>query len=371
MITFSKDLLTLNPAYNDSIIQFESTTITGATRAMITIEGMSFVSVPNNEKFTFNFKEIIKSIINTNRLEDTIIPDLSDEFLYPDGNIVKTFQVDITVFNLTSNESITKNYKFSRSVEQLMNYKRLININAPIKILLPTQNFIDYTVRVFEGYPFDFGIYGIGAWQTYYFKNLTTNQRTGDLVNNHNHVTRVFLSDGANSTTELDVLVQSSTLNKLELWVDDNFTANINILKMESDCGIYLKWLNSRGSYSYWKFNSVYKSTITPKTIDDFEGRYDNLQNLTATSYLIGKTATQTIAVESNYTDDDANYLADLVTSPHVQMYSHTTPFNQQQEFDFIGVKVSDTAFIPLDTKRNKNKMKLTITLPALNTITN
>jgi len=371
MINFTKDLLAVNPAYNDSIIQFEST-ITNAVKAVISIEGIQFQTIPINGKFTFNFKEIIKSIINTNRFEDDILPDLgNDVFIYYDDKIVKKIEVVISVQSLTANEQITKNYTFIRSVEQLMNYRNLINITADIKVLLPSKNYVDYHLKYFEGYPFDFAIYGIKSGDTFYLRNITTNQQTEIFTATTSNALRVFLSDGANSTTDTDILIQSSTLNRLELFVNGHFKANISVSKVESDSGVYLKWINSKGSYSYWKFDRVFKSLITPKTIDDFEGSYDNLQNLNATSYIIGKTANQTIQVDSNYNSLEAEYLKDLITSPSVWMYRHQTAFNQQMPFDFIGVKLSDTAFTAIDTKNSKNRVSLTITLPTFFTQTN
>jgi hypothetical protein len=369
VITFLKDLLPVNPVYNDCIIQFSSTTITDAVRAVITIDEKDFVVVPMEGIFIFNFKEIVKNLINTNRFADTIIPDLtSGQFMYSDANIEKQYLVVIRVYSLAESDSHFAIYKFRRSVDQLPNYNHLVNINAPVKVLLPTKNYVDYHVKYTEGFPFDIAIAGLAKYYTYYFKNITINQYSEEIYSADNDVKRLYLSDGANSATDMDYLVQPSTLNKIELFYHNQFVANIFIQKEESRCGVYLKWLNNKGSYSYWLFNSIFKDTIIPRTIDDFAGAYDNLQNLTATSHLIGKTATRTLQLSTTFTNQQAEYISDLVLSPHVQMYVHNEPFQQQQPFDFIGVKVSDTAF-QVNNKTSKNKLSLTITLPQLNTI--
>lgn len=371
MIIFTKDLLSLNPAYNNSIIQFKSSTLTVPTKAEITTNGYTFPIVPLNGVFTFNFKEIIKSLINKNRFEDSIIPDLTDiNFIYNDETISFYLGITIRVFSGHLTDVANKGYLFMRGVEQLPDYHRLSKITANVRCLLPTKNYVDYYCKYFEGYPFDFAIHGLNQYTNIKLKNITTNQvlETSTIAWGTG---RYFLSDGANSATEMDELIQSSALNKIEFYANDVFKFNLYIQKVESDCGVYIKWLNSKGAYSYWKFDNIYKSTITPRTIDDFTGRYDNLQNLTSTSHLIGKTANQTLQVTSKYTNEDAIYLSDLTTAPAVWIYVHNEPFQQQQPYDFIGVKISDTAFIALDTKKSKNKINLTITLPALNTITN
>lgn len=161
MITFLKDLLPINPAYNDSIVQFSSSTITGSTKAIITVEGDSFAIVPFNGIFTFNFKEIIKAKINLNRFDDTVIPNLTTgAYIYDDVNIGKHFTIGFDVQNLTTGETTSKTYYFQRSVEQLSNYHRSSQLPNGVKALLPSINFIDYNVRNFEGYPFCFSVNG-------------------------------------------------------------------------------------------------------------------------------------------------------------------------------------------------------------------
>lgn len=370
MIIFIKDLLGINPAYNDSIIQFSSDSITDATKAIITVEGDAFVTVPINNIFTFNFKEILKTKINTNRFEDEIIPDLNNSYIVSDSSIGRDFTVEIQVMNSITSEATTKTWYFQRSVEQLPDYHRLSALANGVRVLLPTKNYIDYSVKCFEGYPFDFTINGLATYNEIYFKNITTNQQTSPYSVLNNDAVRVFVSDGANNSTDTDILINSSTKNRIELWRNNAFVANINITKVESECGVYIKWLNSKGSYSYWLFAPIYKSNITPRTIDDFQGNYDNLQNLIATSHIIGKTANNTLIINSKFENSDAENLQDLIYSPAVWMYAHQTPFIQViDKFDWIGIKVNDSSF-SVDNKTSKNKLALTITLPEINTIT-
>lgn len=369
-IIITQDLLPANPAYNDSIIKFYSDTYPSATRAEVVIGGRTFDVIPFNGIFTFNLKEIVKTLVNTNKFEDAITPDLTTGgYLYSDSNIRRSVSVTFRVIG-SPNDSLSKSYIFFKSVEQLPDYHRKAALTPVARVLLPTTNYVDYYCTYHEGFPFDFAVYVPGL-STYQFRNRTTGQNTPVYTNLSSSVKRVFLSDGANSVTTEDILPLSSTLNQIELWTAGVFRANIYIKQVESDCGVQLKWLNRFGSYSYWKFDRAYKSTTTPKTIDDFQGRYDNLQNLTASSYIIGKTATQTISVTSSYTGQDAIYLQDLVTSPSVWMNVNNEPFQQIDEKDFFAVKVNDTPFEPINTKMNKGKLNLTITLPDFYTQTN
>jgi hypothetical protein len=53
-----------------------------------------------------------------------------------------------------------------------------------------------------------------------------------------------------------------------------------NIKRMESNCGIYLKWFNANGGYSYWLFDKFIQAETVQKTIDEIVGKYDNLKTL-------------------------------------------------------------------------------------------
>ncbi|MGQ2984869.1 hypothetical protein [Flavobacterium sp.] len=371
MIIFSKDLLPINPAYNDSIIQFSSDSITEATKAIITIEGDSFITVPLNGIFTFNLKGIITAKINTNRLEDTIFPDLSTgEISYADENIGRNFEVDIEVQNNVTSEVITKMYYFQRSVEQLPNYRRLSELPSDVKVLLPSDNYLDYQVKMTEGYPFDIAVNGLAEGDTYQLKNITTNDATPIYTAATNNAVRLFISDGAFDTTNTNTLFISSMMNHVELWVNGSFKANVRVNKIDSQCGIYLKWVNTEGSYSYWLFDSIFKDTLIPKTVDELAGSYDNLQNLNSASFILGKTARRTLQLNTIFDKTEAEYLSDLSISPVVWMYAHQVPFQQVQDrYDWIGVTLNDGQF-PVENKTNKNKFSTTITLPNVNTIT-
>jgi hypothetical protein len=64
---------------------------------------------------------------------------------------------------------------------------------------------------------------------------------------------------------------------------------------MESNCGIYLKWFNANGGYSYWLFDKFYSDTTSTKTIDEIVGKYDNLKNVNSFSTITGKKLMQPI----------------------------------------------------------------------------
>ncbi|MCG2611516.1 hypothetical protein LZZ90_08345 [Flavobacterium sp. SM15] len=373
MIIITSNLLTnsFNPAYNDSIITFHST-LTGTTLAEISVvpSGNTFTVYPYNNEFRYNFKDLVKTMINPNGFADSIIPNLNGSlYIIDDNSLQLVFQPSITTYTETSGDTVSLNYKFLKSAEQLIGYKRKIDNDNSVRILLPTVNNQDYNLTYHEGYPKDFAIAGINSGDTYYFKNTNSGAVTQTFTGTTNEVKRIYLSDGSTNLTIVDELSISSNINNIELWVNGVFNSNIRVKKLESQCGVLLKWFNQNGGYSYWLFEKFYKESLKTKDLDDINGSWDNLQNVTFITNSLGKMANKALQLSSSYDQQEKEYLLDLMKSPKVEMYIHNNPFNQFLEGDFIGVKVSDgsTSF---ENKSQKNKIKITVELPPENTIT-
>lgn len=368
MIIFQTDLLPTNPAYNDSIIKYYSS-ITGMTKSEITIGQDVFTIYPFNQIFSFNFKDIAKVLINPNGFADSIVPDLQSEFIYPDDSLQLTISPAIKVFNAVSAETESFNYTFSKNVEQLPNYVNRLMAQSDVTVLLPSINAFDYEVTYFEGYPYDFGIRGLKSGDTFYFKNSNTGMVSNTFTSNDDHVKRIFLSDGATNETLSQVLLMLTTVNPIELYVNDIIKANIRIKRLESNCGVYLKWFNQYGSYSYWLFEQVFKENFSVKEIDEMAGKWDNLYNLTSTSESFGKTAKQSLELTTNFQKEEKDYLVDIIKSPKVEMYINQIPFIQTDPYSFVGVSAGDGTY-SFSNKTSLNKLKVTLEMPAYNSIT-
>lgn len=369
-IQFQSNLLTTtNPAYNDSIISYSSD-LTGMTKSDIVIGDTTFTIYPFEGQFRFNFKDIVTSLINPNGFKDTVLPNLSlGEFIYPDSTLQLTVTPQITTYNEVSGDTTGTTYTFTKSVEQLAFYNQKLDSGNDVKVLLPTTNYFDYDVTYFEGYPFDIALQGIASGDTYYFKNSNTGLVSDVITSDNGEVKRIFFSDGAYNETINGTLVMSSNVNHLELWVNDVIKANINVKRVESTSGVYLKWFNASGGYSYWLFEKFFKENIRTKDFDDVLGKWDNLQNITSTSVSLGKSAALSNQLTTNFNNVEKEYLIDILKSPKVEMFIHQSPFNQQTAFNFLGVKVADGSF-NFENKNTNNKLRITIEQPNINTIT-
>jgi hypothetical protein len=367
-IHIQNDLLNINPAYNESIITYNSNSFTAATKSDVILDGKTFTVYPIGNEFTYNFRDYVKVKINENNFQDLIIPD--GDFMVDDETLSLTINPTIKIYRAvgspTTGDTSNFTYKFTKNVEQLIGYKQKIeNDNSTVKVLLPTTNYIDYSITYFEGYPSDFAIYGLTSGDTFYIKNTTTLNQTPTYSATTSEVKRIFLSDGAGDSTLTDEMALSYTTNKCELWVNGEFVANINIRKVDSKCGVMLKWFNHSGSYSYWLFDPIYQTSIQGKKLDEIGGVYDNLYNVTSLNNITGKDGNQTMKISTKFNDFDKQTISSIITSPKVELYIHNEPFNLFVEGSFIGVILNDTS-MNLSNKTPNNKLDITITLPDL-----
>lgn len=369
-ITITNDLLTTNnPAYNDSIVEFQTSLTGTTTSARITINstGDYFTVYGINHKYFFNFKNIVSSLINQNNFKDSIIPNLYTATVYDDTSLSLSLPVTFSI-NSFSGETLSKTYKFTKNVEQLIGYNQKANAANTVKILLPSKNNVDYYLPYFEGYPIDFSIYGLTTGSTFYLKNTSTYNQSDTTISTNDNVKRIFLSDGGNNENLSNAIGLSTTVNKVELYVNGSFKSNLLIKRNESRCGTYLKWFNDAGSYSYWLFDEI-SETLKTDTIDELNTGFNNLQNLNSTSQITGKNAENTKALTTKFSEIERSYIQSILSSPKVEMYVSNEPFIQMNQYSFIGVSVNDGSTI-FNKKHNNYKMNITITLPAINTQT-
>lgn len=167
MITITQDLTSLYPIYNDSFIKFVSDI--NPTRAEIVLsdsatfpEPFEIFPSPDGE-FVFNLKEIAKaSLANTNFSHgDGTVSDWGESF---DDNFA-TVEATIKTYNGAASDSLTRTFTFFKSViqpgEQLLdNY-----------LLSKSDNGVDFYMKYWEGFPFDFQIKNLGSGDEITVKN--------------------------------------------------------------------------------------------------------------------------------------------------------------------------------------------------------
>lgn len=331
-IVFSKDIPTntLLNAYNNNVVEFSSDSGLDAVKCTITVGAYTFVITPINDVFYFNLKEIIAVLINDkNHKDDVNITTV----ITTDTNLLKsyTFNYEIAFTNDTT-ESIDKIYTFIKSVEQIG--------ESTTKLLTENHLLNETELTIFKDYPVDVSLYTDESTI-----NIEFDSYSNSFVSVPNVVSRVSLSDNIWGVDALKIGLTYVDISDVQILVNVKDRCN----------GTYLKWLNSKGGYSYWLFNPIYKDNISSTSLSEFNVDYDSLDYTDETLLLLGKSATKTrVFEEKNLTRAEAIQINSILTSPRVDMYNKLNDSWQS-------VLVKDGTFNILDTKKGLLNLKLSV----------
>ncbi len=373
-ITFSKSISTtefLN-AYNNNIVEFSSDNILDSVKCDIVIGGYTFTITPINNLFRFNFKEVVKTLINLNNFKDDVTPSLD---LTIDDSLQMMFLVDYTItFTDESTEDTNETYSFLKSVEQIA--------NVSSRLLSEQQILNKPLLTMFNGYPVDLGRYSNGNFTIYNVNN--GNQKA--ITSTATDTERLWFSEGNYDLSESDeqktfedrvLALTDGTLyenscysfdeNRLldigrnSLYLIDSSTQKQVSIKLIDDCGVYLKWFNEYGSWSYWLFSSIFVDSINAKTIDVFNVDFESIDETYTTSLITGKEAKNQINLRyKNLEDYEVEQLKSILTSPRVELYNGNKG-DAVTSSSWQTVKVVDGTFAVNNTKNNLTNLAITI----------
>lgn len=382
-IIFTKDIPInkLLTAYNNSIVRFNSNSVLSSVSAEISFLGDSIVIYPHpNGSFYFNFKDYITAEINTKNFADDLTYNLDssdpDTFTYnvADGCYLEaeiTFKINLSD---SSFESTTRNLHFIAGVEQLEDYKKneiLFSANQII-VLSPVASRTNNTtyLKYWEGYPFEFSFYN----REFPIAPFTLKNKTNGLdfeFNSKSKVTSLFLSDGRTDVTLEDFLPLVIGQNDIQFLIA-NVNQNINLIidKAESDCGVYVKFLNKYGRFNYWLFNKKYFRTPSSKYLGEIDNDFNNLEDTTSPTLQIGKVSDSTIrCAAKNITEDEKRILEGIIDSPKIYLFTGER-FSKADLNDWMEVRLKTTSLPPIDSNKKRFTFYLELDLPARNTQT-
>jgi hypothetical protein len=359
-ITITKEPTEFYPAYNESYILF-STDYTVDNRAFILVDNeYPFSIYPNqNGEYLFNLKHIASALINTNKFRDNI--DYNSGWSYSDDSLFLSLSVSITVYGDSANESINKEYTFSKAVKQVGD----INFSNPYQLLLPSNDGLNYNLKYFEGFPLDVGFRYINNAELISIRNERTEGVTQNFIGTGSPF-RLVIDTGLTNWNVANILKMPDLLNPLKIRVGGVERTSLNIDKQEMRNGIYLKWFNSDGGYSYWLFNRFFKSDYKSGEIDrvgvnNFNNIYNQNQDKTA---ITGKELEKSLTLKAQLSETEFNHVKSLISSPLVQMWSSQEPY---QDGEWLDVKVTNRG-LSNNSKQYIKQVEIDIEFPEQNT---
>ena len=364
-------------AYNNHIIDFFSDNVLTPLYATISISSQNAVIYPlPNGKFWFNYLSYVPYLINTNDFADVVNPEIvgTDEstYIYAGNNgkyIGFTSEIEIT-FSDNSTETVERELAFIAGVQQLNDIKTdefVLNTNFFLSAPFIKESNVSYYLRYYKGYPFDF---------SYFDKEVGTievlNKRNLDEVTftSVQEINRLFVSDGSTDMNVENLLVLGQGVNPLELS-NGTLTAYLDLDVFENTCGgLYVKWLNRLGGYSYWLFSNYFQKSRTYKNIGEINNDFKNIEETIAITKQIGKQSSEDIEViEENLSERDFNLLSDILESPKVQLFTGL-PFSRATDIDWIDIQVNTPKAIIRNFKNEPISIKFAFGLPDRYNIT-
>lgn len=365
----------LRMAYNNDVYRFYSDSITSPAYAEVSINDASPIRLyPNPQgRFYCNLMPYIKAMINTTNFEDVTTTELSvtdaQSFVY-DANNGRYFTAQVT-FKVMESESVNDGTNLALywlAAAQQHGEFRLINTDELLAFTPNTPNTLNqWYVKYWEGYPFDIGFYN----ESKSFKMEHTGNLHWQDFHSGNACSRLFLSDGRTDVTLEDFIPLSTGTNTMKLTRqnDDNFYM-LTVDKAESYKGVYLKWLNAQGGYSYWLFENTYAVDRTVKDLGELDRDFSNLDSSFGRASQIGRQSQDTLKLVAELlTPPQRNIVQNLIESPKIFLFTGT-PYGRTGYANWVEVSVKTNSARIKNPREELTNFAFDIELPERYVIT-
>ena len=265
-----------------------------------------------------------------------------------------------------SKETITRNLQFIAGVNQIEDYKKQeIKAINKFTILSPVANRSDNSVdlKYWEGYPFSFSVFSNDVMQDFKFKNNSNG--LDNTFDTKGKITSVILDDGNINLTNSNILPLIKGINELEVYINNiNQNLNININKVDSTCGTYIKWLNKFGSYNYWLLSEFSKRTRSTKYGVEINNDFNNLENTTSPTLQSGKSNVDLLKCNvKKLTQSEKDVLIGVLESPKIYLFNGER-FSKAEPNDWIEVTLKNNSLEVEDSIQKTFRFNLDFELP-------
>lgn len=381
MIKFVNDIEKdrLRMAYNNDTLRFYSNSPKAVRYAdvaciedLLVIEGenpaeyFSARLYPNpTGQFYINLQPYVAALLNTRNFEDTLKPNLiaasTSSFTYPfSAGTFFAATVKITVYFEDGTYEIASNpLAWLAGVQQ-------IERNA-LTVLSPTlkNNGYESYLKYWQGYPFDFGmLYYTGIA---FFRNFTVANETNLLSATLPHrgaVTRMVLSDGNTDESLETVLPLNEGINKLKITITSK-EKWLTLEKVPYRNGVYLKWLNAFGCYSYWLFEDTYAIDRSTKYTGEMAAGNANLSESTTRTLQLGKETQDSMRIIAELlTEEERRIVEGILDSPKIYLFTGQ-PFAKNSNTDWVEVTLKTSSARIRNPKQPLTNFTFDIELPV------
>ena len=359
---------------------------------------------PNpNHVFVFNLKQVAKTLLGAfygNHIYKPIVDNGPGNYrtseIIPMKDLYIDLRISITI-KLTDNAGVQTYsniqdipFSFANSVSQLLrpngtnlkeysyqidHGKLLLHPSGSKSTIQKVKIFKGYPMRVFKHLEIDKSL--IILYQTPWIDEaIYYNFPSNGGINTH-YIGGITLSDGINIHPKFSG-TSTGTTNP------PNFNELSFSFEVVDKCGLYFKWLNSKGGISYWLFWKHTVENFKTKDLGEVASNRFNLAASESESYYtdlilnlrdgitqdLGKESNSTITLFDSIDAEDLEVVREILDSPCVYMYMlpKGTDINDtetwQQDFSLAWLRVSIEPYS--DNIYNSQKKKHNIKFKAL-----
>jgi hypothetical protein len=354
-IIFSKpvDAAKLRMAYNNDVLRFYSDNAMAAKFCTITNRNdttalnIRLYPAPDGT-FFFNFKPYVTALINTRNFKDTLQPELNrtnpDTFVYnatPGTLLQLNVNIEITFVNDTTDD-VTHTLTWLAGAVQLGSCTPFSTQGTYVLSPFATASANAWHLKYWQGYPYDISVYAPATlFRVSNETNLLTQQFTVS-----NPVFRLVFSNGDDDETLEDVLPLSDGHNSLRILATEAPSADdvfITLNKVPYKPGVYLKWLNAMGGYSYWLFEDTYSIDRSTKQLGELDSDNNNPEDSFGRTIQIGKESQDTLKIVAELlTEDERRIVEGILDSPKIYFFTGK-PYARNVYHDWIEVVLKTT----------------------------
>jgi hypothetical protein len=351
----------LRMAYNNDVLRFYSDSTDPALYADVTLSETSAILMVGEEpkvyftirlypnpqgQFYINLQPHVAATLNTRNFEDTLQTALAagsnTTFTYPYSNgTLLNGNLKISVAHKTAPaDSATSTLVWLGGVQQFGNYTRLATADLLLLSPIRKESLNEYYFKYWQGYPFDISILdysGVLVLRRNFSVVNETNALTATLSPKSN-VTRIAFSDGRTDETLETLLPLAEGMNKLKISTSATRQKWAHIEKIPYKSGVYLKWLNAMGGYSYWLFEDTYAIDRSTKYNGEIDRDNDNLENAFGRTLQTGKESQDTLKIIAELlTEDERRIVETILDSPKIYLFTGK-PLSQNSYRSWIEV---------------------------------
>lgn len=373
MIVFTPaaDAGRLYMAYNNHVMRFYSDTGTEISHCDITDGAQLNLRLypdPNN-RFYINLKPYVSALINSRSFNDTTNAELNtatpEAFVYgfSNGTLLQLALTFTITFANSTTETATHNFTWLAGVEQVNDHhtfsKSGLYVLSPFRRLSANS----YYLRYWQGYPFDMPLYATTQQVTLYNETNLLSATFGLA----NACSRLYFSDGRTDESLEDILPLIDGYNKLRLiqgTTPSGNDKNILLEKVPYKSGVYLKWLNKYGGYSYWLFEDTYSIDRSTKHLGEIGRDYDNLEDTGTRTWQMGKQSQDSIKIIAELLGEDQQRIVEgLLDSPKVYLFTGQ-PYSRSSLKDWTEVVLKTSGSRLKNAKQPLTNFSFDLELP-------